>query len=149
MTICCFVPLLNSLLIGAWRYDPVGAALTRVCEKADDMTVSLAGRRLIGRYVGCGCHDSPPGNYSSPATHRSFSSSPAASRDAREQQICKRTVNNAEKATRFREPYFLPMSISKQVRLLQEIKHPFKRAATSSQFQQYACSSDHYFLELA
>jgi hypothetical protein len=35
------------------------------------------------------------------------------------------------------------------LRLLQEIKHPVKRAATSSQFQQYACILDHYFMELA
>jgi hypothetical protein len=33
--------------------------------------------------------------------------------------------------------------------LLQEIKHSVKRAATSSQFQQYACIPDHYFMELA
>jgi hypothetical protein len=35
------------------------------------------------------------------------------------------------------------------LRLLQEIKHPVKRAATSSQFQQYAGIPDHYSLELA
>jgi hypothetical protein len=34
-------------------------------------------------------------------------------------------------------------------RLLQEIKDPVKRAATSSQFQQYAGIPGHYSLELA
>jgi chromosome condensin MukBEF ATPase and DNA-binding subunit MukB len=38
---------------------------------------------------------------------------------------------------------------NKRLRLLQEIKDPVKRAATSSQFQQYASIPDHYSLELA
>jgi hypothetical protein len=41
------------------------------------------------------------------------------------------------------------LTIAGDLRLLQEIKHPVKRAATSSQFQQYAGIPDHYSLELA
>jgi hypothetical protein len=36
-----------------------------------------------------------------------------------------------------------------RLRLLQEIEDPVKRAATSSQFHQYAGIPDHYSLELA